>query len=132
MPERRVAFGGARRALVASRGLAAAAGAGLPFLLAALLAPPAGAADEAAALAEGKALFVGGATPPCALCHTLKDAGTTGAIGPPLDELQPDAARVATALRNGIGAMPSFKATLTEAQIQALARYVAKASGGAN
>lgn len=88
-------------------------------------------ADDDATLAAGKALFVGGATPPCALCHTLKDAGTTGAIGPPLDELQPDADRVATALRNGIGAMPSFKATLREDQIQALARYVSKASGGA-
>jgi len=38
---------------------------------------------------------------------------------------------VATALRNGIGAMPSYKATLKEDQILALARYVAKASGGA-
>ena len=94
-------------------------------------AQPASAADDAATLAAGKALFTGGATPPCALCHTLKDAGTTGAIGPPLDELQPDAARVETALRNGIGAMPSYKATLKEDQILALARYVAKASGGA-
>jgi sulfite dehydrogenase len=92
---------------------------------------PASAADDAAALAAGKALFTGGATPPCALCHTLKDAGTTGAIGPPLDEIQPDAARVEAALRNGIGAMPSYKATLKEDQILALARYVAKASGGA-
>ena len=95
------------------------------------LASPAGAADDAAVLAAGKALFTGGATPSCALCHALKDAGATGAIGPPLDEIQPDAARVATALRNGIGAMPSFKATLSEEQIQSLARYVAKASGGA-
>jgi cytochrome c6 len=89
------------------------------------------AADDAATLAAGKALFTAGATPSCAICHTLKDADTTGAVGPVLDELQPDAARVATALRNGIGAMPSYKATLKEDQILALARYVAKASGGA-
>ena len=88
-------------------------------------------ADDAQLLSQGKALFSGGAAPPCGLCHTLKDAGTAGAIGPPLDEIQPDAARVATALRNGIGQMPSYKATLKEEQIQALARYVAKASGGA-
>ena len=88
-------------------------------------------ADDAQLLSQGKALFAGGAAPPCGLCHTLKDAGTNGAIGPPLDEIQPDALRVATALRNGIGAMPSYKATLKEEQIQALARYVAKASGGA-
>ncbi len=96
-----------------------------------LIVPPAGAADDAAQLALGKALFTANAVPPCALCHTLKDAGASGAVGPVLDELQPDAARVATALRNGIGAMPSYKAALKEEQIQALARYVSKASGGA-
>lgn len=103
--------------------LVAVAGLGLPAV--------AQAADDAQMLSQGKALFTGGAAPPCGLCHTLKDAGTSGAIGPPLDEIQPDAARVATALRNGIGAMPSYKATLKEEQIQAIARYVAKASGGA-
>jgi len=30
-----------------------------------------------------------------------------------------------------IGAMPSYSASLSEAQMRALARYVAKASGGA-
>ena len=119
---RRAAAGAARRAAVLAA-VAIAAGFGVP---AAALG-----ADDATLLAEGKALFTGSAMPPCALCHTLKDAGTSGAIGPVLDELQPDAARVATALRNGIGAMPSYKATLKEDQIQALARYVAKASGGA-
>lgn len=89
------------------------------------------AADDAAQLALGKALFTKNATPPCALCHTLKDAGTSGAIGPVFDELQPDAARVAAALRSGIGAMPSYKATLNDEQIEALARYVSAASGGA-
>jgi cytochrome c6 len=89
------------------------------------------AADDAAQMALGRALFTSNTTPPCALCHTLKDAGAAGAVGPVLDELQPDAARVATALRNGIGAMPSYRATLKDEQIQALARYVAQASGGA-
>ena len=103
----------------------------LLLLLLSWLASSARAADDAATLAAGKALFTGGAAPPCALCHTLKDAGTAGAVGPVLDELQPDADRVATALRNGIGAMPSYKATLKEEQILALARYVSKASGGA-
>jgi sulfite dehydrogenase len=93
--------------------------------------PAAAAPGDAAETALAKALFTKGAVPPCALCHTLKDAGTSGAVGPVLDELQPDAARVVAALKNGIGAMPSYKATLSEAQIQALARYVAKASGAA-
>jgi cytochrome c6 len=75
---------------------------------------------------EGRKLFTS-VTPPCALCHTLKDAGATGQVGPSLDELKPDAARVAKALRNGIGQMPAFP-QLTETQIQALARYVEKAT----
>ena len=82
-------------------------------------------------IAEGRALFTGGATPPCAICHTLKDAGAAGAVGPSLDELQPDEARVVAAVRGGIGAMPSFAASLSDAQIHAVARYVASASGGA-
>ena len=102
----------------------------LKFVLtaaAALLPLAAHAADD---LALGKQLFTQ-ATPACAVCHTLKDAGSEGAVGPVLDELKPDATRVANALRNGLGNMPAYKATLTEAQIQALANYVAKASGAA-
>lgn len=86
------------------------------------------AADEAALMALGKQLFTVGAQPACAICHTLKDAGSEGAIGPVLDELQPDASRVAKALREGLGAMPSFSETLSEEQIAALALYVSRAS----
>lgn len=93
---------------------------------------PGHAADDGAQqFALGKKLFMQGTTPACALCHTLKDAGSEGAVGPILDELKPDAARVANALRNGLGNMPAYKATLSEAQILALAHYVAKASGAA-
>jgi cytochrome c6 len=90
-----------------------------------------GADDDAAQMALGKTLFTVGAVPPCATCHTLKDAGATGAIGPSFDDLQPAADRVVAALKSGIGAMPSYSASLSEAQMRALARYVAKASGGA-
>ena len=75
---------------------------------------------------EGRRLFTS-VTPACALCHKLKDAGAEGEIGPSLDELKPDAGRVVKALRNGIGQMPPFP-QLTEAQVQALARYVEQAS----
>lgn len=78
----------------------------------------------------GKQLFTAGAVPACAICHTLKDAGSEGAIGPVLDELQPEAERVAKALREGVGAMPSYAGKLTDAQIGALATYVATASRG--
>ncbi len=67
--------------------------------------------------------------PACALCHTLKEAEAEGAIGPSLDDLKPDAARVAKALRNGIGQMPAYRDRLTEQQIETLSRYVARATG---
>lgn len=98
------------------------------MLAAGLCGTAASAADEAAQMTLGKQLFLVGAQPACAICHTLKDAGSEGAVGPVLDELRPDAARVARALRDGLGAMPSFKETLSEAQIAALSLYVAKAS----
>lgn len=92
----------------------------------ALVASTASAADDAVL---GKKLFTEQAVPACSVCHSLAHAGASGTLGPPLDELKPDATRVATALRNGVGAMPSYKATLSDAQIELLARYVARASG---
>lgn len=86
----------------------------------------AGAALAVHANEEGRKLFIS-VVPACALCHTLKDAGATGSVGPSLDELKPDAARVEKAVRNGIGQMPAFT-RLTDAQVQALARYVEKAT----
>ncbi|MEJ6004120.1 cytochrome c [Paucibacter sp. AS339] len=79
----------------------------------------------------GKRLFTKGAVPACAICHTLRDAGSEGTVGPVLDEIKPDAERVGKALRNGLGAMPSFSKSLSEAEIKALARYVSQASGAA-
>lgn len=76
---------------------------------------------------QGRQLFTKDATPPCAICHTLADAGATGNVGPSLDELKPDAARVAQAVRQGFGAMPPYP-TLNEDQLQTLAQYVARAS----
>lgn len=81
---------------------------------------------------EGRRLFNGGVAPApaCALCHALKDAGASGAVGPNLDELKPDAARVEQVLRNGMGPMPAFR-NLSDEQVSLLARYVARASGAA-
>lgn len=96
----------------------------------ALLAAGGASAQDEASLALGRKLF-SSATPPCALCHTLKAAGTTGKLGPPLDDLQPDAEQVASALRQGVGVMPSYREKLSEEEILALARYVARATRGA-
>lgn len=85
-------------------------------------APVASANDE-----EGKLLFLKGAAPACAICHALDAAGAAGAVGPSMNELQPDAARVMNALKNGIGQMPSYS-SLTAEQMKILSEYVAKAS----
>lgn len=127
-----LAWGGPARRLITPPKLAAMC-TRLPLLALAVLAAtgPAWADADPAQVAQGKELFTKGAVPSCAICHTLKDAGSEGAVGPVLDELKPDAKRVATALRNGIGQMPPFAGQLTEAQILALAAYVASATSGA-
>lgn len=76
---------------------------------------------------EGKLLFLKGAAPACAICHTLEAAGAAGAVGPSLNELQPDVDRVMNALKNGIGQMPAYP-SLTPEQMRILSEYVAKAS----
>ena len=65
----------------------------------------------------------------CASCHTLADAGIKGTIGPNLDQLKPNMARVIRQVTNGGGGMPAFKGTLTPAQIQAVAQYVSSVAG---
>jgi cbb3-type cytochrome c oxidase subunit III len=74
---------------------------------------------------DGKSIFQAN----CASCHTLADAGTSGTVGPNLDDVKPTREKVATQVTNGGGAMPSFKGTLDEQQIQAVADYVSSAAG---
>ena len=77
--------------------------------------------------AAGKEVF---ASAGCGSCHTLADAGSTGTIGPDLDDLGPDHALVVTTVTNGKGAMPPFKGQLDETQIQNVAAYVSSVAGG--
>jgi sulfite dehydrogenase len=93
--------------------------------LALLLVAPALAARADEAL--GRKLFTQIAQPPCALCHTLQAAGAEATLGPSLDELKPDKAKVLEAVRKGVGIMPPFADKLTPEQIEALAAFVAKA-----
>jgi mono/diheme cytochrome c family protein len=65
----------------------------------------------------------------CASCHTLKDAGATGTVGPNLDQLKPPFPIVQNQVIHGGGVMPAFKGKLTDAQIKAVARYVADNAG---
>jgi mono/diheme cytochrome c family protein len=65
----------------------------------------------------------------CGGCHTLKDAGSTGNVGPNLDQLKPSAATVSHQVEVGGGPMPAFKGTLSSAQIAAVAAYVSSVAG---
>jgi mono/diheme cytochrome c family protein len=76
----------------------------------------------------GKQVFLGPSA--CGTCHTLADAGTTGTVGPNLDESQPDFALVVDRVTNGQGAMPSFSGSLSEQQIADVSAYVSSAAGG--
>lgn len=102
----------------------------LAMLAGAAMAGAAGHGMAQDAMEQGKKLFNQTATPACAVCHTLANAGSTGEIGPNLDELQPDADRVAKAIRDGLGQMPPFP-SLSDAQVKTLSEYVARASGAA-
>jgi mono/diheme cytochrome c family protein len=70
---------------------------------------------------DGKALF---SSAGCGSCHTLKAAGSTGTVGPNLDQstiTEPDEVKQIT---DGGGGMPAFKGQLSAAQIKALANFV--------
>lgn len=76
----------------------------------------------------GKEVFLGASA--CGGCHTLADAGATGAVGPNLDETKPSFELALDRVTNGLGAMPSFSATLSEQQRADVAAYVSSAAGG--
>ncbi len=64
----------------------------------------------------------------CGSCHTLAAAGASGTVGPKLDGAHFDEATVEHWVRTGGGGMPSFTSQLSDAQIKAVAAYVANAS----
>jgi outer membrane protein assembly factor BamB len=65
----------------------------------------------------------------CAACHTLAAAGSTGTVGPNLDQLKPSDALVVHQVTNGGGGMPAFGSSLSKAQIQSVAKYVSTVAG---
>jgi cytochrome c6 len=74
---------------------------------------------------DGKSIFAAN----CGSCHTLSDAGTSGAVGPNLDEAKPPKELVVDRVTNGQGVMPSFSESLDADQIQAVADYVSGVAG---
>jgi mono/diheme cytochrome c family protein len=75
----------------------------------------------------GKHVFL---TAGCTGCHTLKDAGSTGTVGPNLDQAKPPATLVYQRVTEGAGAMPNFSGKLSTKQIADVIAYVVKATGG--
>ena len=91
--------------------------------------PPAPAQYKNGDPVAGKQVFL---TKGCTACHTLKDAGATGTVGPNLDLSMPTLDRAVDRLLHGGNAggaaMPSFKSVLSTKQIADVAAYVVKAS----
>jgi mono/diheme cytochrome c family protein len=82
---------------------------------------------EPSLVAEGQTVF----TTNCGSCHTLKAAGTSGSVGPNLDELEPSLATVEHQVVNGGGPMPAFgnEGILNAKEIKAVATYVSAVAG---
>jgi mono/diheme cytochrome c family protein len=75
---------------------------------------------------NGKQIFTSNG---CSGCHTLKDAGATGSVGPNLDTLKPSEPTVQHQVEVGGGPMPAYKGKLTDAEIKAVAKYVSSVAG---
>jgi mono/diheme cytochrome c family protein len=70
---------------------------------------------------NGKKLFAANG---CGSCHVLADAGSSGTVGPNLDESKPDLALAIERITEGKSPMPAFKDTLSEQEIVDVATYV--------
>ena len=75
----------------------------------------------------GKAVFESAG---CTACHTLSAAGSTGTVGPNLDEAQPSFDLVVQRVTLGQGGMPSFQDQLQPQQIADVAEFVSSSAGG--
>jgi mono/diheme cytochrome c family protein len=80
---------------------------------------------ESGDAAKGKAVF---ASAGCGSCHTFSKAGSSGTIGPNLDDLSPSFDKVVTQVTNGGGPMPSFKDQLSAQEIRDVAAFVSGSS----
>src|SRR4051812_23205396 len=93
---------------------------------------PAGAAAGVAAVppsahaAAGAAVFKQAG---CGSCHTLAPAGTSGIVGPNLDDVRPSFADVRAKVTTGGGGMPSFAGRLSPQKIEDVSAYVVTSAG---
>ena len=71
--------------------------------------------------ANGEQVYVAAG---CGGCHTFEAAGSTGSVGPNLDDASPSFDLVVTQVTNGGGAMPAFGDELSEQEIRDVAAFV--------
>lgn len=73
----------------------------------------------------GKQVF---ASAGCTGCHTLAAAGSSGTVGPNLDDAKPTLEQALTIVTNGRAVMPSFRDRLSEQQIRDVATFVSEST----
>ena len=71
--------------------------------------------------ANGEQVYVAAG---CGGCHTFEAAGSTGSVGPDLDDASPSFDLVVEQVTNGGGAMPAFGDELSEQEIRDVAAFV--------
>jgi len=74
---------------------------------------------------NGEALFTSAG---CGGCHTFSKAGSSGSVGPNLDDASPSFDKFVSQVTNGGGPMPSFKDQLSEQEIRDVAAFVSGSS----
>jgi mono/diheme cytochrome c family protein len=79
-----------------------------------------GAATEGDA-ANGKKIY---ASAGCGGCHTFSAAGSTGTVGPNLDDASVDVDAAVQQVKNGGGGMPAFGDRLSDQEIADVAAFV--------
>jgi cbb3-type cytochrome c oxidase subunit III len=84
----------------------------------------AGGGPSAVGGGDGRSIFESAG---CGSCHTFQAAGSSGTIGPNLDEAKPPFELAIERVTNGKGAMPSFRERLSDDQIRAVAEFVSSA-----
>jgi Cytochrome C oxidase, cbb3-type, subunit III len=78
---------------------------------------------------EGSQVF---AEAGCGTCHTYEPAGSTGSVGPSLDDSNVTFDQAVEQIRNGGGGMPAFEGDLSDQEIDAVARFVTEGGGSAS
>ena len=78
-------------------------------------------AGQAGDAANGKEVYVKAG---CGGCHTFAAAGSSGSVGPNLDDAAPSYDKVVSQVTHGGGPMPSFEDKLTGQEIRDVAAFV--------